>query len=100
MAVTAQNMLGIGGHYAGVGVYSPGDPWRRLTGDQPAAQGAARTSDDQAVFVVVDSNTGEIRSCGDLSGYCIGMNPWAKPLAAGHTIPAALAPPPPEPAAK
>ena len=27
-------------------------------------------------IVVVDSQTGEIRQCGNLSGHCIGMNPW------------------------
>ena len=51
---------------------------------------AAKTIDDQAVFVVVDSATGEIRACGDLTGYCIGMNPWKKPLTAAQQVPILL----------
>jgi hypothetical protein len=58
----------------------------------PHARRRPSPGDDQAIIVVVDSATGEIRSCGDLSGYCIGQNPWKKPLASGQGAPVALAP--------
>jgi hypothetical protein len=48
---------------------------------------AARTVDDQAIIVTTDSVTGEVRACGDLTGYCIGMNPWKTPLAASQIAP-------------
>ena len=34
--------------------------------------------DDQAVIVVQNSLTGDVRACGDMTGYCVGMNPWAQ----------------------
>lgn len=64
------------------------------TANPSAAPEVARLSDDEHVVVVVDSLTGEIRQCGDLSGYCVGMNPWAKPLGALQTAPVRLAPAP------
>lgn len=33
---------------------------------------------------------GELRQCGNLSGHCIGFNPWAKPLEAGQSAPVQL----------
>ncbi len=27
-------------------------------------------------IVVIDSHTGEVRQCGDYSGFCVTMNPW------------------------
>ena len=79
------------GRYAGIGVYSPGVLWAKMvrTG-QPADPVKARTSDDEHVIVVVDSDTGEIRQCGDLSGYCVGMNPWTRTLLQSQTLPASL----------
>jgi len=60
---------------------------------------AAKTIDDQAIIVVVDSDTGDVRACGDLTGYCIGMNPWKKALATPQIAPINLIqhvrPPPP-----
>jgi hypothetical protein len=39
---------------------------------------AARLEDDEHIIVVVDSHTGEVRQCGDHSGYCVAMNPWTR----------------------
>jgi len=66
-----------GGRYHGIGIYSPGAVWERIAGagrtDNPQA---ATLRDDEQVIVVVDSETGEVRQCGNLSGHCIRMNPW------------------------
>jgi hypothetical protein len=65
------------GRYAGIGIYQPGEPWTKIVDSQlPPDTPSARAVDDQAIFVVIDSATGEIRACGDLSGYCIATNPW------------------------
>ena len=69
------------GRYGGLGVYPTGQGWTKLAkADQPKDPAAAKTADDEHVIVVVDSKTGEIRQCGDFSGYCIGMNPWSRRL--------------------
>jgi hypothetical protein len=94
------------GRYVGVGIYSPGQLWQRMVTAEPPANAppeAARTSDDEQVIVVVDSDTGEIRQCGNLSGYCVGLNPWTKALTSQQQLPAsmtvhALKLPPVEPA--
>ena len=79
------------GRYVGVGIYGPGKPWTRMVAAQAFGKGAgARLIDDQVILVVADSQTGEIRACGDLTGYCIGMNPWKQPLLAGRIPPIAL----------
>lgn len=103
------------GRYVGVGIYAPGDLWQRMVTADPPANAppeAARTSDDEQVIVVVDSDTGEVRQCGNLSGYCVGLNPWTKALTSQQQLPAGmtahalklppveLAPAPPAPAAK
>jgi hypothetical protein len=36
----------------------------------------AKIADDEHVIVVLDSHTGEVRQCGDHSGYCVATNPW------------------------
>jgi hypothetical protein len=69
---------GDGGHYAGIGTY-PSDPlWKHIEGtpSQKDKQ-AARLEDDSQVIVVLDRQTGEVRQCGNKSGYCVTMNPWA-----------------------
>ena len=79
------------GRYLGVGLYSPGQMWAQMVRhDAPKDPAAAVLADDDEVIVVVDSRTGEIRQCGNLSGYCVGMNPWSKPLAAGQSGPVPL----------
>jgi hypothetical protein len=88
---TANGAAHRSGRYAGIGIYQPEASWTRMVAAQEAADTpAARPVDDQAVIVVVDSDTGEVRSCGDLTGYCVGMNPWAKPLAPSQTAPISL----------
>ena len=79
------------GRYLGVGVYRPEAAWTRMVAAQQTdTTPAAKTADDQAVIVVVDSGTGEVRACGDLSGYCIGMNPWKGALAKTQIAPIAM----------
>jgi len=79
------------GRYVGVGIYGPGDPWAKLAAaPHPADAAAASTTDDQAIIVVVDSDTGEVRACGDMSGYCIGMNPWKTALQPSQVAPVDL----------
>jgi hypothetical protein len=78
------------GRYAGVGIYAPGAGWARQMAGGGAATTAARLEDDEAVIVVIDSQTGEVRACGDLSGYCIGMNPWNAALAKPQQTPVGL----------
>ena len=74
--------------YAGIGIYGPGKPWTRMVAAQQSKDTpAAKPIDDQAIIVVVDSVTGEVRACGDLTGYCIGMNPWKTPLASSQIAP-------------
>lgn len=81
------------GRYVGVGIYAPGPGWARMVAPKPPTDpAAAHIADDEHVVVVVDSRTGEIRQCGDLSGYCVGMNPWSKALGASQTMPVRLAP--------
>ncbi len=79
------------GRYLGVGIYTPGQAWGQLVQAQQAPQaGDARLRDDQAIIVVMDSRTGEVRSCGDLTGYCIGMNPWGSPLVESRRTPVTI----------
>ncbi len=79
------------GRYLGVGIYGPGKPWTRLVADQkPKSDSVAQPIDDQAIIVVTDSTTGEVRACGDLSGACVGMNPWRANLANGQLSPVRL----------
>ena len=76
------------GRFAGVGIYSADRMWSQIAGAAaPMSSATARLKDDQVVIVVVDSRTGELRQCGNLSGYCVGMNPWSKPLAQAQSAP-------------
>jgi len=79
------------GPYTGVGIYGPSRQWTRLIANQPAKDpAAARAIDDQVIIIVQNSATGEVRACGDLTGYCIGMNPWKAPLLASQITPVKL----------
>jgi hypothetical protein len=72
-----------GGRYAGIGTYYPGNMWQRMVAPRRSEDAAAATlRDDEQVIVVVDSQTGEVRQCGNLSGHCIRMNPWSGQQAA------------------
>ena len=80
------------GRYVGVGIYAPTAQWRQLVGSQqPSSPAAAQRGDDQVILVTADSTTGELRACGDLSGYCVGFNPWKAPLGALQTSPVSVA---------
>jgi hypothetical protein len=76
------------GRYVGVGLFPAGRMWEQVVVADPAKDSAARPADDEEIIVVLDSTTGELRQCGNLSGACIGMNPWAKP--ASQMAPTAL----------
>ena len=66
------------GRYAGIGTFDAGRLWAEIAGaKKPADAAAAGVQDDEHVIVVVDSHTGEVRQCGDHSGVCVTMNPWA-----------------------
>jgi hypothetical protein len=79
------------GRYVGVGIYGPSRQWARMAAIAvPKDEASAGPIDDQAIIVVSDTDTGEVRACGDLTGYCIGFNPWKQPLANGQQSPVAL----------
>lgn len=66
------------GRYAGIGTYDAGRLWGQMAGlAAPSDTAAAKLEDDEHVIVVIDSHTGEVRQCGDHSGVCVVMNPWA-----------------------
>ena len=74
------------GRFVGVGIYAPSRLWEQLAAE-PAADGArpaptdpaaATLKNDSEIIVVLDSSTGQLRQCGNLSGVCISMRPWAK----------------------
>lgn len=77
-----------GGRYLGIGTYPAGRMWSRMVAADPAPNAdAAAIADDEQIIVVVDSNTGEVRQCGNLTGHCIGMNPWTATLGRGQAAP-------------
>ena len=93
-SVDDPGFLGLGskhGRYAAVGIYQPSEGWAKMVIDQlAAAPEAAGRLPDQAVIVVTDSQTGEVRACGDMTGYCVGMNPWKTTLAGAQIAPIRL----------
>jgi hypothetical protein len=79
------------GRYQGVAVYAPGRMWTQVArAGAPSNAAAATLDDDEQVIVVVDTATGELRQCGNLSGFCIAMNPWAKSATPSTAAPAPL----------
>jgi hypothetical protein len=80
-----------GGRYLGVGIYPADQLWSQFA-EKDADKDASRAlrADDGQIIVVVDSRTGEIRQCGNLSGYCVTMNPWSAPLGADRSAPVSL----------
>lgn len=79
------------GRYVGVGHYAPGPAWARIAqADQANDPARARLGDDDQVLVVMDSDTGEVRQCGNLSGVCVALNPWSRPVAASRLAPVQL----------
>jgi hypothetical protein len=79
------------GRYFGVGLYPAGRMWPQLVATETDKDPAAsKLADDEEIIVVLDSATGELRQCGNLSGACISMNPWVTPLAASRMAPVLL----------
>ena len=79
------------GHFLGIGIYQAGEIWSRMAAaSRTRDAAAANLGDDSHVIVVFDSRTGEIRQCGNFSGHCIGMNPWAGPLGQSQVAPVPL----------
>jgi hypothetical protein len=75
------------GRYFGVGIFQPGRMWLQLAhGPRTGKTAAATLQDDEEVIVVIDSHTGEVRECGNLSGYCISLQPWAATGAAAAVL--------------
>ena len=80
----------VGGRYVGVGHYPAGPMWAQVAVDESKAEAqAAKLRDDEQIIVVMDSQTGEVRQCGNFSGRCIAMNPFDPRLPA-QTAPAAV----------
>jgi hypothetical protein len=79
------------GRYAGIGVFEPGRLWSRMAVPKQAnASQAATIADDEHVIVVFDSVSGEVRQCGDHSGYCVSMNPWRQAPGPAQSAPVPL----------
>lgn len=79
------------GRYAGIGVFDAGKLWSKMAVPAKAASPqAATTADDEHVIVVVDTDTGDVRECGDYSGYCAAMNPWTQAIAPQQRMPVPL----------
>ena len=79
------------GRYIGIGTYSVGELWSKMAQQGKSDNAAsATTADDEHVIVVVDSQTGEIRECGDYSGRCVSMKPWTKGIAPEQATPVKL----------
>jgi hypothetical protein len=64
------------GRYSGIGTFDAGKLWSQMIPPASKDPAAAKLADDEHVIVVLDSHTGEVRQCGDHSGYCVSMNPW------------------------
>ena len=80
-----------GGRYQGIGIYPADQLWSRLAvSDANKDQTRALRKDDGQIIVVVDSQTGEVRQCGNLSGYCVTTNPWSAPLGVDRIAPLSL----------
>ena len=78
------------GRFVGIGTYSAGQLWSKMVASSSMNPEAATTADDEHIIVVVDSQTGEVRECGDYSGVCAGFNPWTRAIAVQQTAPVKL----------
>ncbi len=79
------------GRYLGIGAYSAGALWSKMVVAGAAKAGsAATTADDEHIIVVVDTQTGEVRECGDYTGLCVSMNPWTKAVSTPQNAPVTL----------
>ena len=78
------------GRFLGIGVYSVGQLWSKMVVGSATDAASATTADDEHIIVVVDSQTGEVRECGDYSGVCASFNPWTRALAGQQLAPVKL----------
>lgn len=79
------------GRYVGIGVFNSGVLWSQMRVAKPLEDiSTARIADDEHIIVVVDTKTGQVRECGDYSGYCITMNPWTKAVDPSMELPVSL----------
>lgn len=89
MAVDADG-TGSRGRFSGIGTYPADRLWEQRKIETSANEGdRAALADDGQIIVVVDTQTGEVRQCGNNSGQCVRMNPWPKDTAV-PPLPAAL----------
>ena len=66
------------GRFSGVGIFDAGKLWAQMAvSASPTDPAQANLADDDYVIAVIDSQTGEVRQCGNHSGFCVSMNPWA-----------------------
>jgi len=86
-----------GGRYEGIGVYDAGRGWQHMAGEEKRGDARATFGKDEHVIVTVDTNSGEVRQCGDHSGFCVSMNPWTRALGPTQQLPVALTPEAEEP---
>src|ERR1700761_8677283 len=76
------------GRFFGVGIYPVDRMWSQIGGlEASKSPTASHLKDDHEVIVVVDTRTGELRQCGNMSGFCVGMNPWSRPLTQAQSMP-------------
>ncbi len=81
----------IHGRYTGIGTYSPGALWSKIGSPRSAENPQmATTADDEHIIVVVDSQSGEVRECGDYSGICVSLQPWMKAVTKTQTSPVVI----------
>ena len=73
------------GRYSGIGTFEAGRLWSQIKRPVTGTDDKARLDDDEHVIVVVDTHSGEIRQCGDHSGFCVKMNPWSNDSAVPAT---------------
>lgn len=68
------------GRYQGIAIGPAGDAWRKLAdAPKPLSAKIANLADDDYLIVVTDTTSGEVRECGDRSGFCVQLRPWDKP---------------------
>jgi hypothetical protein len=79
------------GRYVGIGVFNVGAMWSQIKAAKADKDPPKATlADDEHIIVSVDTRTGEIRQCGDMSGYCTATNPWNNEMSSGQSLPTAL----------
>lgn len=70
--------------FVAVGLYRPDALWTHIVAPAQARESPPPDprlpvpDDDSQIVVVLDSATGEVRQCGNLSGRCVAMNPWSQ----------------------